>query len=252
MTMAEIIDLSVPLTKRAKHLFTFDIEHIDHKARQKTQGAELGLKDSDFPDWGVCASDSVSLIPHDGTHLDAPWHFAPTSEGKPAKTIDQVPLEWCYGDGVVLDFHHFERERPITTEDLKEALKKISYELKPFDIVLVRTDATKLWLEEEYKKEGAGVTAEATLWLIDQGIKVTGIDSWTWDQPFDIMLRRGNPKKNFLEAHKLGYEREYVHMESLANLDKIPKPFGFKVAAFPIKVEGASAGWIRAVAIVED
>ena len=250
--MTRIIDLSVPLTKRAKHLNTFDIKHIDHKELQKIRGAELGLEEKDFPDWGYCASDRVSLITHDGSHLDSPWHFAPMSEGKPAKTIDKVPLDWCYGDGVLLDFHHFERERPIKTEDLKEALKKISYTLKPNDIVLVRTDATKHWLEEEYKIQGAGVTAEATLWLLNNGIRLTGIDSWTWDQPFDVMLKRDNPKKVFLESHKLGYEKEYVHMETLANFDKIPEPTGFKVAAFPINLEGASAGWIRPVAIVED
>jgi len=53
------------------------------------------------------------------------------------------------------------------------------------------------------------------------------------------------------EAHFAGREREYCHIEKLANLDKIPKPFGFKVACFPIKITGASAGWCRPVAIVE-
>jgi len=53
-------------------------------------------------------------------------------------------------------------------------------------------------------------------------------------------------------AHFLGREREYCHIEKMANLDKIPKPFGFKVACFPIKVEKASAGWVRAVAIIEE
>ena len=190
------------------------------------------------------------MTPHEGTHLDAPWHFAPTSEGKPSKTIDQIPLEWCYSDGVVLDFHHFERERPILVDDLKEALGKISYALKPFDIVLIRTDATKHWLDEGYEDLGAGLTAESTLWLIEQGIKVMGKDSWTWDMPFDVMREQRKPEE-FLEAHFIGNEREYCHLENLANLDKLP-PFGFQVVVFPIKIEGASAGWTRAVAIVEE
>jgi kynurenine formamidase len=97
---------------------------------------------------------------------------------------------------------------------------------------------------------GAGLTAESTLWLIDQGIKMMGIDSWTWDQPFDVMRKRGIPKR-FLEAHKLGHQREYCHIETMANFDKLPAPFGFKVAAFPINVEGGSAGWVRAVAICQ-
>jgi len=53
-----------------------------------------------------CALERACLTTHDTSHLDAPWHYAPTSEGKPAKKIDEIPLEWCYGDGVVLDFHH--------------------------------------------------------------------------------------------------------------------------------------------------
>jgi len=248
--MVRIIDLSVPLTTRAKHLRNIKIESIDHKTFQKMRATELGLKDGDFPDWGYCATDKLTLSTHDGTHLDAPWHYAPMSEGRPAKTIDQIPLEWCYGNGVVLDFHHFERERPILTENLEEALKKISYKLKPADIVLIRTDGTKHWLEEGYKDMGAGLTAESTLWLIDQGVKVMGIDSWTWDQPFDVMLTRGKPER-FLEAHKLGYKKEYCHIESMANFDKLPTPFGFKVAAFPIKIEGGSGAWVRAVAIYE-
>ena len=250
--MRRIIDLSVPLTKRAIHMTTYVIKHIDHQALMKSRAPELGLTEKDFPEWGYCASDSVSLITHDGSHMDAPWHFAPTSEGRASKTIDQVPLDWCYGDGVLLDFHHFERERPIETDDLKAALAKIAYTLKPSDIVLVRTDATKHWLEAGFRNQGTGVTDEATRWLLDRGIRLTGIDSWTWDQPFDVMLKRANLKETFLESHKLGHEREYIHMETLANLDRIPRPFGFKIAAFPINIEGASAAWIRPVAIVEE
>ena len=105
--------------------------------------------------------------------------------------------------------------------------------------------------EEGYEDMGAGMTAESTLWLIDKGIKIMGIDSWTWDQPFDVMRERNDPDR-FLEAHFIGNEKEYCHLESLANLDKIPRPFDFKVAVFPVKIEGASAGWTRAVAILED
>ena len=66
------------------------------------------------------------------------------------------------------------------------------------------------------------------------------------------MLKRQNRAETYLPAHRLGHKREYLHMESLTNLDKLPAPFGFKVAAFPIKVEGASGAWVRAVAIYED
>ena len=49
-------------------------------------------------------------------------------------------------------------------------------------------------------------------------------------------------------AHYAGKERECCHLENLANLDKIPCPYGFKAAVFPTKIERASGGWVRAVA----
>jgi kynurenine formamidase len=123
--------------------------------------------------------------------------------------------------------------------------------LRPLDIVPIRTDATKHWLEEGYEDLGAGLTAESTLWLIEKGIKVMGEDAWTWDQPFDVMRNNEDPGAS-LEAHFIGNERENCHLENLADLDRIPKPFGSKVAVFPLKIEGASAGWVRAFAILED
>jgi kynurenine formamidase len=40
-------------------------------------------------------------------------------------------------------------------------------------------------------------------------------------------------------------------MEKLSNLDALPSS-GFKVACFPVKIHKASAGWTRAVAIIEN
>ena len=80
-----------------------------------------------------------------------------------------------------------------------------------------------------------------------------GIDAWGWDRPFDVMVaeHKAGVKNKFLESHLLGKEKEYCHLEKLANLDKIPKPYGFKVAVFPVKIDKAGAGWVRAVAIIE-
>ena len=64
-------------------------------------------------------------------------------------------------------------------------------------------------------------------------------------------LREGK-KEKLWAAHFAGREKEYCHIENLNNLDKIPMPYGFKVAVFPIKIENAGGGWVRAVAIIED
>jgi kynurenine formamidase len=249
----KIIDLSVPLVQtQPGAMLKVDIEYVSHEENARVHGASLGLTPDDLPDGRFAAVESVMLTTHSGTHLDAPWHFGPTSGGKPSRTIDAIPLEWCFGDGVVLDFRHKKAGDGIGAADVEQALAKIGYSLKPLDIVLFLTGASKHYGRPEYADLHPGATRESTLWLIDRGIKVMGIDAWGWDRPFGMMLeelRRG-VKGRVWEAHYAGKEKEYCHIENLANLEMIPRPFGFKVAVFPIKIERASAGWVRAVAII--
>ncbi|MBZ4688601.1 MAG: cyclase family protein [Clostridiales bacterium] len=186
---------------------------------------------------------AVVVSDHAGTHIDAMYHIVPEAPG-----ADQIPLEYCYGDGVVLDFTDKPVGYAITAVDIQEALKKIDYQLKPFDIVLIHTGASKYNTEERYLTEHCGMTREATLWLIDQGIKVMGIDAPTFDPPVKTMFET----KKFWEAHRVMNEREYYHLENMENLDKIPKPHGFKISVLPIKWKGTTGAPVRAVAIIED
>lgn len=249
-----IIDLSVPVraTPPGSPL-KVDIEYIDHKEGAKTFGPVFGLEDGDFPEGNFSAVEKVTLTTHSGTHLDSPWHFWPTSESKPSRTIDQIPLEWCYGDGVVLDLRHKRPGDEIDGPDFEKALEKIGYKLKPFDIVLVMTGASRYYGQDNYMDMHPGVSRDGTLWLTRQGIKVTGIDAWGWDKPFSEMVKdvRAGKKEKLWAAHFAGRETEYCHIENLTNLESIPMPYGFKVAVFPIKIENAGGGWVRAVALVE-
>ncbi|MFH1169215.1 MAG: cyclase family protein [Chloroflexota bacterium] len=260
MRMTKFIDLSVTLEARPPGTSYGhgepEITYVAHEESAQKRAGVYGLKPSDFDFRGgkYAAVERISVGTHDATHLDAPWHYGPTSEGKPSKTIDQIPLEWCYGDGVVLDFHHKKTGEGISAKEVADALDKIGYQLKPRDIVLIRTDAYKYYGTPEYANIHPGMTRESTLWLIEHGIKLMGIDAWGWDRPHKIMVEelKAGHKERFFESHYLGMEREYIHLERLANLDKIPRPFGFKVIAFPIKIARASAGLVRAVAILED
>jgi kynurenine formamidase len=250
----KIYDLSDTLKNGTAEPIPHKIEYVGH-AEGARQAAEMfGLKPEDFPEGKAWAVENVELCTHSGTHVDAPYHYGTHSEGKPARTIDELPLEWFYGDGVVLDFTHKKAGEIITEEDVREQLQKIGYVLKPGDIVLIRTDAYKFFGEPGYAAKSPGMSEEATLWLIGQGVRVMGIDAWGWDRPFGVMAeeyRRGVRGKLWA-AHFAGKKKEYCHIEKLANLDKLPRPYGFKVAAFPVKIEKASAGWARVVAIFED
>lgn len=250
-----IIDLSVPLRNDPNKVIKAQIEYQNHEESARNFGPVVGIDPAELPEGKFGSVENVTAATHAGTHLDAPYHYWPTSEGKPARTIDQIPLEWCYGDGVVLDFTHKARGEIITADDIQGALQKIGYKIKPLDIILIRTDTTtKHYFEPGYENMHAGMGREATLWLAGQGVKVMGIDAWGFDRPFDDMaaeFKKGN-KAQLWEAHWAGRDKEYLHIENLINLDQIPRPYGFKVAAFPIKIERASAGWVRAVAIVEE
>jgi len=213
-----------------------------------------GITGEDLPDGLGWADDYLSLGVHMGTHMDAPWHFHPTSEGKRSKTIDEIPLKFCFSDGVVLDMTHKEIGEVITTKDIQEALQNIKYKLKPLDIVLIRTDADKHWDTLKYWTDYTGVGREGTIWFVDQGIKVVGTDAAGWDRPFHFQareFRKTGDKSLIWEGHFAGIEREYYQMEKLANFDKLPS-HGFKVSCFPIKILKASAAWVRPVAIIED
>lgn len=233
------------------------IDYIPH-ATGAEQMEEFfpGLKKEQLPKQLGWAVEFAQLCTHSGTHLDAPFHYHPfMDKGKPAMTIDQIPLKWCFKDGVVLDFSTKADGDRITAADLTQKLDEINYRLKPLDIVLIRTGADAHWGTAEYLVKGAGMTRESTIYLLDRGIKVVGIDAWSWDRPLPFLAeefqKTGDPSIVW-EAHFAGIERGYCHMEKMANLGKIPKPHGFKVACFPINIKSASAGWTRPVAIVEE
>ena len=252
-----LLDLSVAL-KNSPHTdppgLGPRIDYVDHK-----QGAvEMlsmfpGLKLEDLPGeeaWGV---ERLTMSAHNGTHLDAPWHYASTQDGgKPAWTIDQLPLDWCFRPGVKLDFRHMADGYVATAADMEAELKRIGHDLKPFEIVVVNTAAGAKYGEPGYVDTGCGMGREATLYLLERGVRVVGTDAWSWDAPFSFTRRRfaesGDPRIIW-EGHKAGRDIGYGQMEKLANLDQLP-PDGFWISCFPYKIERGSAGFIRAVAFL--
>src|SRR5205807_1895794 len=181
----KLIDISVPLQNDVPadppggHP---TIQYIDHQqGLPRMLGFFEGLKAEDLPDGQGWAVEQVQLSTHNGTHLDAPWHFHPTmNRGERAWTIDEVPLEWCLQPGVKLDFRHFADGYVATAKKYAET-----------------KDASLIW-----------------------------------------------------EGHKAGRHIGYCHIEKLHNLEQLPST-GFMVSCFPVKIERASAGWTRAVAILD-
>jgi kynurenine formamidase len=233
------------------------IEYQDHaRGAERMQEYFPGVTTDQLPGGLGWAVETLTLTTHSGTHLDAPYHYHPTMDrGQPALTIDEVPLSWCFSDGVLLDFRHKMDGERITVADLEKELARIRYEIKPLDIVLVQTGADAAWGKEEYLVRGAGMDRESTLYLTEQGVRVVGIDAWTWDRPLPFLAQEfqetGDPRVIW-EAHFAGIEVGYCHMEKMANLSAIGRPHGFTVCCFPIKIKRASGAWVRPVAIVDE
>jgi kynurenine formamidase len=161
-----------------------------------------------------------------------------------------MPLEWFFSDGVVLNMTHKEDGDAMTVEDVQKELARIGYTLKPLDIVMVYCGRDAFYTQPDYIFRGCGVTAEATRWLYEQGVRVMGIDAWGWDAPLDrqakqVMISGGKPGI-FWAAHQV--DLPYAQIERLVSLG--PPPFDFKVSCFPLKVKGGSAGPARIVAMV--
>ena len=97
MGTIKLIDLSQPLKQTPPGAaLSVDIDYIDHEAGANIFGKVFGINMADFPEGKFSAVEKLTLSSHSGTHLDAPWHYWPTSEGKPARTIDEIPLEWLF------------------------------------------------------------------------------------------------------------------------------------------------------------
>jgi kynurenine formamidase len=180
---------------------------------------------------------------HVGTHCDARKHIVPDAGGP-----ETIPLEWCVSDGVILDFRHCEKGHGITAAEIQEALARIDYTVKERDIVLIHTGASAYNEEERYRTDHPGMTAEATRWLISQGVRMMGIDAITFDPPVWAMFER----REFWEAHRVMWDEEYWHLENLVNLDEIGRSHGFTLVVAPVKWTGTTAAPVRALAIVDD
>jgi kynurenine formamidase len=251
-----LVDLSVPIEDGSPlELFPVKIEFRAHDgAGLEFFKAQFGVSESDLVYSGgrAAGDEMITLLSHSGTHVDAPFHYGPESEGAPAQTIDELPLEWFFSDGVVLDLRHKQPGEFIEITDLEAALAATGYELKPLDIVLLHTGTDRKAGTPEYFDQ-PGMGRDSTLWLLERGIKLIGIDAFGFDRSFASMkadFERTGDGRYIWPAHFAGITRSYCQIEKLANLEAIGRSHGFKVAAFPVKIKRASAGFARVVAIV--
>ena len=253
--MPTYIDLSAPLVPTPEGLpplLAVEVEASGHAEGAEAISSLLGVGPELLRDGEGWAVERIALGTHNTTHVDAPWHYNSTIQGSPAATIDELPLDWFHGPGVVIEARGRDEGQALTVADFEAGLEAAGHQLAAGDVVLVRTGGDAFLSDPGYMARGCGVTAEATVWLCDRGIRLMGIDAWGWDRPLHLQAEEakstGQPGV-FWAAHQC--DRAYCQIERLAGLEQLPLT-GFEVFAFPLKVVGGSAGPARVVALLRD
>jgi kynurenine formamidase len=251
-----LVDLSAPIRQSPPETpapFRTDIEYSDHAQGAAQIEALLGVPARllrDGEGWAV--ETFTRLGTHNSTHVDAPWHYNSRIAGARASTIDELPLDWFFGPGVVLDMTAKGDGDTVEIADVEAELDRVGHRLGERDIVLVRSGRDASLDDPAYVGIGPSVTDETTRWLFDHGVRVMGIDAWGWDGPLygqaHDALERDEPGI-FWAAHQA--DLPYAQIERLANLGELP-PTGFQVACFPLRIEGAGAAPARVVGILPD
>ncbi|WP_371526493.1 cyclase family protein [Streptomyces sp. NBC_01283] len=267
------VDLSIPISRRApgvefeQWLHQDGIRHLSRRIRalpgdsrkdrrrnywRWLTGARR-LRASDLPDGCFLSNEFYRMSVHQGTHVDAPFHYGPECAGSPAKKVLDLPLEWFRGPGVVLDVR--ECGGRVTASDVKEALHAAGSRVGPGTVVLFRTDLDLRLGTPAYYTESTAITPEAVDHLLDLGVKVLGTDCWSFDGPARAMVESfyGTGDRAALwPTHIHGRKREFIQIEGLTRLRDIPQGGEFTFMAFPIALADAGAAWCRAVADVPE
>jgi kynurenine formamidase len=254
--VTRFVDLSAPIVASppgTPDLLRTEIELRDHARGAADIEALLGVPANllrNGEGWAV--EEFTKLGTHNTTHVDAPWHYNSTIRGERAQTIDELPLDWFLAPGVVLDFTAKADGDAVTAAEVEAELGRVGHDLRERDIVLVRTGRDEFLGAPDYMIRGPGVTAEATHWLFDRGVRVMGIDAWGWDAPLNLQAEQARERDEqgiFWAAHQA--DLPYCQIERLAGLGALPAT-GFEVSCFPLKVVGGSAGPARVVGILRD
>jgi kynurenine formamidase len=248
-----LVDLSLPIRSDPAEMpepLRTEIEYVDHPGGAAQIQALFGVGPELLRDGeGWTTETFLRFGTHNSTHVDAPWHYNSTIGGERAQAIDELPLDWFFAPGVVIDATDRADGESLSAADVDE---RVPRPLESKDIVLVHTGRDAYADDLDYIARGPGVSAEATRWLFEQGVRVMGIDAWGWDAPLHLQAeeaKRTGEAGVFWAAHQV--DLPYAQIERLCNLAELPLQ-GFEVACFPLRIERASAAPARVVAILPD
>jgi len=256
-----IYDLSQPLNEQAPfwpYYPPFEVKYIKRKAEH-----------------GVNAQ-YIQTSNHMGTHLDAPRHFV--TKGM---TIDQIPMNWLCGPGVVVDLTGEIDELAVYTPKMIED----RVEVRKGDILILHTGWHRYaqWGdeadEEKYIHMHPGAHPDMVPWLLEKEIHIWGVDVVSTDHPMDLPIGRflgkgmhghcdrvraaaekkfGGPEavaklfpdEDYQLTHNRLFGHNCMHIENLGGEISAPEIQNRRliIGCFPWKFQGGEAAFARVVA----
>jgi kynurenine formamidase len=159
-----------------------------------------------------------------------------------AQSIDQLPLEMFYIEGICLDLRHIPAKGNIEIPDLEAAVRKDQLAIKAGDAVLLCTGHyQRTYQRPEFLTDFPGLTRESATWLGNQQIGLFGVEA----------VSPGTPGANNTAVHRVCADLHFTHIENLCNLEVLLGQGRFRFIAFPLKIRGGSGSPVRAVAVLE-
>jgi kynurenine formamidase len=182
----------------------------------------------------------IVLCDHDSTHMDAVYHFNPD---RPDLTIETVPIGLSFTEGVWLDVSDVPPRTDITLERVQRAMADAGVESLPRGgSLLYYTGAASLWSDPlAYVSQYPGLDAEASRWILDQGVVNVLTDAVSTDNPADLTYPNHTAHAEYLVNHT----------EVVNNIERIPMHKGFSLLLAPLRLVGCTGSPVRIFALWE-
>lgn len=182
----------------------------------------------------------LSILVHNGTHIDAPRHML--ERGYP---VDQVPLGQVAKEGVLINLAN---KGPNSTVSVKDILDT-GVELSPNRIPVINTGWTEtMWGKPEFWTQMPYLEAGVGELMASKGVPAVAIDVFP-----EKALWRGvklDPGEVWVANHLALFEKGIPLIQFVTNMSQIGGK-RFVLVALPLKIKGGDASPARVVALVE-
>lgn len=214
---------------------------LSHEIVPETGSRPVKIEMVPPPDFGYFPDDqwyimhNVAFLDHVGTHIEVPYHVV--EEGN---DLAAVPLEQLCGEGIILDLTAVEPGANVTLSAIQKAADDAGG-IENGDIVFCRFDFDKHYDKPE-RPRAPSFTAEGIQWLVDQGMKMMGVDTG------GIELPSSDPRAPKQHNHHLLMDKGIPLIENLAHLDQLSKS-RVTIFAFPVGIQKLDSFPLRVVAL---